>query len=307
MRKRIFCLLLAMTICLGITACGGNSGSGGGETNDTYELGLKFLSEGNYEEAIIHFMAAIDIDPKKPEPYVSLAQAYLADGQITKVGETIQLAVEQVGLDGKLTVANTEIQVLEDGRWTLRERNEEGKMLRFVQGEGGWCFRVTEYDPETGLEISETQYNEDGSVESTTKLTWDLDALTLTTVYQYLNGTNTQDTIYTDVYQVVPTESGGYQWGRSIESSVASPLGDRIEDQHYWLNYLENQVTITVATIYIENGTVTMHSQDSQVYTMASAENEVRPIRWTVGESTKLLEIEETDSQRNIVNNATFG
>lgn len=306
MRKRILYLLLAMTFCIGITACGKNGGSEVGGTGDAYDLGLRFLSEGNYEQAIIQFTAAIDIEPKKSEPYVYLARAYLASGQVAKVGETIQLAMEQAGLNGELTVASTRIQILENGRWTLSERNESGNMLRFVQGEGSWCYRITEYDPGTGLETYITQYNEDGSVKSAEELAWDLNTLTVKRVYQHFTGTNSQDTIYTDIYEVVPTESGRYRQGRCIESSTASPVGDQIQDNHYWMEYQGRQVTITVATIYMENGAVVMHSEDSREYTMASEENEVRPIRWTVGENTALIEIEESDPDRNIIQKASF-
>ena len=41
-----------------------------------YDLGVRYLSEGNYQEAILAFEAAIKIDPKQPELYLTLAQAY---------------------------------------------------------------------------------------------------------------------------------------------------------------------------------------------------------------------------------------
>ena len=41
-----------------------------------YDLGVRYLSEGNYEEAILAFEAAIEIDPKQPKIYDRLATAY---------------------------------------------------------------------------------------------------------------------------------------------------------------------------------------------------------------------------------------
>lgn len=36
---------------------------------EQYDLGVRYLNDGNYEEAIIAFTAAIEIDPKKPQAY----------------------------------------------------------------------------------------------------------------------------------------------------------------------------------------------------------------------------------------------
>lgn len=76
MRKlgaRLLCLLLA--VCL-------LGGCGSAETTwqEQYDLGVRYLSEGNYEQAVIAFTAAIEIDPKRPETYLGRAQAYVGLG-----------------------------------------------------------------------------------------------------------------------------------------------------------------------------------------------------------------------------------
>ena len=43
---------------------------------EQYDLGMRYLSEENYEEAIIAFTAAIEIDPKKAEAFYGRGQAY---------------------------------------------------------------------------------------------------------------------------------------------------------------------------------------------------------------------------------------
>ena len=45
---------------------------------EQYDLGVRFLSEGNYQEAILAFTAAIEIDPKQPDAYYSRGDAYAA-------------------------------------------------------------------------------------------------------------------------------------------------------------------------------------------------------------------------------------
>lgn len=47
----------------------------------SYEVGSRYLSEGKYEEAILAFEAAIEIDPKASEAYLGLAEAYEATEQ----------------------------------------------------------------------------------------------------------------------------------------------------------------------------------------------------------------------------------
>ena len=44
-------------------------------------MGIRYLSEGNYEEAIIAFTAAIEIDPKRAEAYIGRGDAYVGSGE----------------------------------------------------------------------------------------------------------------------------------------------------------------------------------------------------------------------------------
>ena len=48
---------------------------------EQYDLGVRYLSEGNYEEAIIAFTAAIEIDPKQAPAYVGRGDAYVKSGE----------------------------------------------------------------------------------------------------------------------------------------------------------------------------------------------------------------------------------
>ena len=58
---------------------------------EQYDLGMKYLTESNYEEAILAFTAAIEIDPQRAEAYLGRADAYFqtADGVIA---ETLRAA-----------------------------------------------------------------------------------------------------------------------------------------------------------------------------------------------------------------------
>lgn len=64
---------------------------------EQYDLGIRYLSEGNYEEAIIAFTAAIDIDPKRPEAYQKAAEAYEAIGDSEAAREILEKGYAATG------------------------------------------------------------------------------------------------------------------------------------------------------------------------------------------------------------------
>ena len=80
--KRLTSLFLTFAMLVTLCACGGDTSSAqSGGWEEQYELGMKYLSEGNYQEAIIAFTAAIEIDPKQPALYAGRAQAYVLSGE----------------------------------------------------------------------------------------------------------------------------------------------------------------------------------------------------------------------------------
>lgn len=89
--KRFLSCLLVLSILM-LPACKKVSAA----WTEQYELGHKYLTDGNYQEAILSFSAAIDIDPKLPDAYVGRGDAYigaaarLADGGITPGTEQSQ-------------------------------------------------------------------------------------------------------------------------------------------------------------------------------------------------------------------------
>ena len=76
--KRTIGVMLSVILLLSLCACGKK------ETATTwqeqYDLGVRYLSEGNYEEAIIAFTAAIEIDPQNVNAYIGRADTYVKRG-----------------------------------------------------------------------------------------------------------------------------------------------------------------------------------------------------------------------------------
>ena len=83
---------------------------------EQYDLGVRYLSEGNYEEAVIAFTAAIEIDPKRAEAYVGRGDAYVASGEteenLVAAQADYEMAIELDGtnVDAYLGLANVYIR-----------------------------------------------------------------------------------------------------------------------------------------------------------------------------------------------------
>lgn len=70
--------LVILIVCLSLLFFHFNSAS---SWQEQYDLGVRYLSEGNYQEAIIAFTAAIEIDPKQSLPYIGRGDAYIGSGE----------------------------------------------------------------------------------------------------------------------------------------------------------------------------------------------------------------------------------
>lgn len=90
--KNFLSLLCSVLLIAALCACGQKPLT----WQEQYDLGIRYLSEGNYEEAIIAFTAAIEIDPKRAEAYSSLADTYVAKGDYEKAIEVLSTSLEIV-------------------------------------------------------------------------------------------------------------------------------------------------------------------------------------------------------------------
>lgn len=60
---------------------------------DYLDLGDKYLTEANYEEAIVEFTKAIEVEPKAMKAYEGLANAYIKTENYEKAQETLQSGI----------------------------------------------------------------------------------------------------------------------------------------------------------------------------------------------------------------------
>ena len=75
--KKLAGLFLTFVLAMGLVACGQNAAAA---WQEQYDLGVRYLSEDNYEEAILAFTAAIEIDAKRPEGLIGRGDAYALSG-----------------------------------------------------------------------------------------------------------------------------------------------------------------------------------------------------------------------------------
>lgn len=91
---RFFHLLLACIMTVSLFGCA-KKAVDGPSWQDQYDLGVRYLSEGNYEEAIIAFTAAIEIDPKRTDAYLKLADVYVEMGDTESAVSILESGYQQ--------------------------------------------------------------------------------------------------------------------------------------------------------------------------------------------------------------------
>ena len=158
--KGIACFVLALVMALGLCACGQTVDTSVPADEPTwqeqYDLGIRYLSEGNYEEAIIAFTAAIEIDPKQADAYIGLADVYTAQGDRDKAEEILKRGMDEAtdvtALEQKLQKLSAPLPL--DGY---------PKTERFDMDDGGY---IQEEYNEFGLPTRKIVYNADGSIQN---------------------------------------------------------------------------------------------------------------------------------------------
>ena len=152
--KRITAFLLTALLVLSLVACGGK-----GTWQEQYDLGMRYLNEGNYQEAVIAFTAAIEIDPKRPEAYLGLADAYIGAGDLD--------AARKVLKDGLTATASSKIRTRLEESGVIRVPVSQS--YRSLYDHGPYGTVTYTYDQKGNVLRSEmTDYQNDGDTVQVT-------------------------------------------------------------------------------------------------------------------------------------------
>lgn len=192
-RKHMRCALLtvlALYLTLSLCACGASNST----WQEQYDLGVRYLSDGNYEEAIIAFTAVIEIDPKNIDSFLGRASAYIGSGE-TEENLAAALADYQSVLefddtraDAYLGMADVYIRqdnysdaldILQQGILEANDTSElESKINEIKESQryvtvrtmrsddvgGPWVYGINEYNLWNEL-IFATLYNSDDTID----------------------------------------------------------------------------------------------------------------------------------------------
>ena len=139
--RRTISLLLALVLLLTLGGCGKKNN--GTTWQEQYDLGVRYLSEGNYEEAVIAFTAAIKIDSKHPEAYLGLSDAYTEQGDIANAVKVLERGQEQTG-DQTIQERLEQLLALQDSgalnSYGVYSYDEQGREIRraFIARMAAW-------------------------------------------------------------------------------------------------------------------------------------------------------------------------
>ena len=83
-----------------------------GSFQEQLSLGEKYLKELNYDEAIIALNRAIEIDPKSPEPYLLLADVYVAQEEYDSAKNILEQGLAATNGNEKISEKMEEVEEL---------------------------------------------------------------------------------------------------------------------------------------------------------------------------------------------------
>lgn len=190
MKRTLLCIL---SMALLLSACGNHADSQNKPDTPTwqeqYDLGVRYLSEGNYEEAIIAFTAAIEINPKQVPAYVGRGDAYVLSGEteenLTAAKSDYEKAIEldETCADAYLGLADVYIRqgdydkalkILKQGLEKIGENQEIPEKIKEIDAgnitdSSGNVRRMTSYDA-AGMVLfwHDYAYNTQGQRDSVT-------------------------------------------------------------------------------------------------------------------------------------------
>ena len=235
-------LLVTVLACvLVLTGCGGKAAT----WQEQYDLGIKYLEDGGYEEAIVAFEAAIEIDPKQAPAYLGLAEVYIAQNDFDKAAEILQQGIDATG-DESL---QKRLEEINSGNIFDYWGNQRKRSGYDASGALQW-YHVMDY--KDGREICCTSYDAAGTQTGQAEVLYDA------------QGRETQDYAYNSDGELFPYENIYDAQGRCSKSISYQADGTMM---NYCTYENDAQGNCTKETWYDPDGTTTgylVHEYDTQ-------------------------------------------
>ena len=103
MNRRLQRVIIIFLLCIAVlSSCAQPAQQGKNESyseitwQEQYDLGMRYLAESKLSDAILAFKAAIEIEPKRSEAYLGLAQSYYGLGDIDAAIQTVTQGISAV-------------------------------------------------------------------------------------------------------------------------------------------------------------------------------------------------------------------
>lgn len=283
--KRITVLFLTIAMGILLCACGGTGRQAAEPTAESltwqeqYDMGMRYLSEGKYEEAILAFTAAIEIDPKQVSAYVGRGDARVSLCETEELS-TAQADYEQAlqidasNVDAYLGLAEIcvlrediekAMEILQQGYDLTNSEVLAARLKEIEKGDvidiWGRTWRISSYDGEGNLmwfqtytydeqnrKKSVTCYNGNGEQIDYAEYIYDTNGYLLKGPNGTLNSTGA----------VVHAEFTRDENGEVIEKTEYDSNGTFMEHIKYQWN---SDKTIETTWHYDIDGNVTQHSE----------------------------------------------
>ena len=94
--KKLISTFIALTMIITVAACA-QQPTTAISTSDTLAAAERYLSELNYEQAIIEFDKILEVEPKNVDAYLGKAEAYIALGNTEAALSALREGYEQTG------------------------------------------------------------------------------------------------------------------------------------------------------------------------------------------------------------------
>lgn len=259
--RELFSALLFLALLLaGCADCDGKEMT----WQEQYDLGVRYLSEGKYEEALFAFEKAIEIDPQQVKVYSVLAEVYISQNNWEKAKDILEQGIhatadEALEMAANVTEAwakgniNTEINTIVDdqGRDIRRNYyNAEGEIENY---------QILYYENGTDA-VRTDMYNSIGELESYTLYYGSEDGLRFYSESFFPDGTSGRKTVQ------VMDEEGNWLYNACIDENgneTKTSIAVNDETGSGWNNYDENGTLTSYARS--ENGRIVYYNADGTV------------------------------------------
>ncbi len=209
------------------------------QLNEQISLGEKYLTEENYEEAIVAFKKAIEIEPNAPELYIKLADAYVAKGDTANAISILQEGYEKTQseiiktkLDG-LTNVGDEVIIEESSEIseepsTISEAEQEKAALQEYENNMEKSIKINKQAESITCKVSQYEIadlNNDGSYELITQYKLFFDSFP-----SYAYG------VYLKIFKYHNGEIEEYKTFDSFENTLS--LGGQLPNYYWYISEL---------------------------------------------------------------------